>query len=278
MYQALGTIESPRGLSDTLSRMAAATNPRDNAGSVEVNVTRKTAASFCFDQSRPDNDSLAQWVRDNCGPVEDEVSQLARAKGQDPINYARRVTIMALLSAQVNFAENLYCTRRIIQLYAAICDMADDPDRCLAFVESLLSAPYKGHGKTRKINGYRTKARNIVKALPFLCTLTPEQMTLENLNRLSGVGPKVAAFTVALWDASAPVFTLDVWMLRLTASLLGMDVRFKASLTPEGYALVEGSWLAWQRRHLPDLPPFVVQWSIWNGVFGYHRSHLDIIR
>jgi endonuclease III len=280
MYQTLGTADNPSGLYDLPTMANRGNNPRSNGGFTDVKITRNNAVEY-WGIADKDRIGLMLWVMENSEPVLDEVRALREYREAQPTDYARRIVIMAMLSAQTDFAENLYCMRRIVEEFSVVCQMNNAPYYTGADlaekVATLLIAPYRGTGNMRRINFYKTKAANIVKMLPWLCQLTPDQMTLENLNRLPGVGPKVAAFTMALWNPRSPVFTLDAWMMRLTASILGKDARIKPAFTAEGYALVEGDWLAWCHRVLPDMAPFVIQWTLWNGCFGYHRSHLDII-
>lgn len=252
-----------------LVAMSNKNTPKENGGFTDVSLTRKESAKYVGVSTYARSEELAQWVKDNCTEVKAELYDFQVYKYRNPIDFARRVVVMAILSAQVNFEENLYVMRQVMNHFD---DLVDETD-----IESYLVAPYRGHGNMRKINGYRTKAKYLAEALPWLRTITPDDMTLESVRSLKGVGPKIAAFSMALWDASLPVFTIDAWMVRVSAVLSGQNPRINPTLSEHGYSLIEGDWLAWCRTWLPNLPPFLVQWTVWNGCFGTHKSHLGII-
>jgi len=256
-------MESLYNLSSLVSN-----GPRDNVGFTDVKLNRKTALHY-YGIAAEDRPELAAFVRDNCDSVADEITVFRAAKRKDPVGYARRILTFAILSAQVNFEENVYCLRSVMTDFDRMTDAGS--------IRPYLRAPYKGVGKMRNINGYKDKAQYLAEALPFLRGIRPDDMTLERIANLRGVGPKVAAFTMALWDDRAPVFTLDVWMYRLTAAILGKPTRVKVSAPRLAYDLNEGDWLAWCERQLPDYSPFLIQWTLWNGCFGEHKSHLGIL-
>jgi len=239
-----------------------------NNGYKEIKWTFKQAKSV-YGISTRDLPELVEFVKDNSEPVRAEITALQEYKSQYPLDYARRCFLFALISPQCNFTENVLALSQIMENW----DRLDDPET----ITRSLTVPYKGKGKLRLVNLGHTKARNIRKALGWLRGNPHKTFTYETLASFKGMGSKTIAMALALWDDTLPVFTLDSWMLRLILNIQGHSPQVTVSTTEPGYRLTEGDMIAWCTRCVPDLSYFTIQWTLWNGCFGEHKSHLGII-
>jgi len=215
---------------------------------------------------RPALDELAALYAVNADSVRVELDVMAARKAENPVYHAQCCVVFALISPNMDFGQNLELTRRVM----------DNLDRLdtLYSVGRVMKITTKD-GNLALFNGWKSKARYLHANLAFIQQLTPAQMTRENLLALRGMGPKASAMAIALWDEHAPVFTLDIWMFRLTRSALGDDVAVKFSAKTPAYKILEAYWVAW--ANTLDASVFEVQWTLWNCVgFGEHVSHLPI--
>jgi hypothetical protein len=265
----VGTPSTPNSLFGLGEMVNSNRNPRGNVGFIDLKWTGKHAREVegftCNDHMA----ELAAFVRANKGPVEAEIERLMAFKRMDPYSYAQAITLFGLLSPSTDFDENIEAAQKIFKHLYEIEDAGDIPP--------LLEVHRWGDGRVAPINYWQTKALAIWRALPFLREIEPERMTLDRIKDIWGAGPKVAAFITALWDPTTQVFTLDSWMARLTHKLKGLYERIKAAFSWPGYRLTEAEWLAWRREALPDVAPFTAQWTLWDGVRGWHESHLGIL-
>ena len=193
-----------------------------------------------------------------------EVFQFRQARKENPALHARNVILFALLSPQTRFSSNVSAYHNLLEL--------------------LESGPTPDHAQVRDaiydVQFAINKANYVLEALPFLNDdRLHEKMTKKNLLALKGMGYKTTSFALALYDDLNPVFTLDLHMLRMIASVagLGNDVNVDP---PKGkvYNALEAAVVEWtQAREIES--PFIAQWSLWNHWgFNRHVSHLPIIQ
>lgn len=213
-----------------------------------------------------DMTDVAALMQDNRASVRAELDIMAAQKADNPVYHAQCCIVFALISPQMDFRQNVELTRRVM----AHLDRLDT----LFSVGRVMKITRKD-GKLSLFNGWRTKARTIHANLAFIQGITPADMKRDTLLALPGMGPKASAMAIALYDEHAPVFTLDIWMFRLTRLIVGDDVAVKFSAKTPQYKLLENYWVAWAKTL--DASVFEVQWSLWNAVgFGEHMSHLPI--
>lgn len=218
------------------------------------------------------DETLAAWANVeslmlvNADSVRAELDIMAAHKAADPIYHARCCVVFALISPQMDFTQNVELTRRV---------MAALPRLDTLYSVGRVMKITRKDGTLALFNGWKTKARTIHANLAFLHGLTPEQMTRDNLLALPGMAGKTSAMAMALWDEHADVFTLDIWMFRLTRAVLGDEVAVRFSAKTPAYKILEAYWVAWAKTLNASV--FEVQWTLWNCVgFGEHVSHLPI--
>jgi hypothetical protein len=192
----------------------------------------------------------------------------------DPVSYRDLHTVSNGTCA--DYSLGVKAARSLVDRLASV-DMSD----IASLIDTLYSVGRvmkitKKNGRLGLFNGWKTKARTIHAALPFIQGLTPDQMTRENLLALRGMAGKTSAMALALWDEDSDVFTLDIWMFRLTRTIVGDDVAVKFSAgSLNAYTILESFWVAWAKTL--DVSIFEVQWTLWNCAgFGEHVSHLPI--
>jgi endonuclease III len=235
-----------------------------NVSEYALGVKAARALVERFEQA--DRRDIAALASVNAASVRAELDVIATRKAADPVYHAQCCVVFALISPNMAFDQNVELTRRVM----ANLHRLDT----LFSVGRVMKITTKA-GKLSLFNGWKSKARYIHANLAFIQNLTPAQMTRDNLLALPGMGPKASAMAIALWDEHAPVFTLDIWMFRLTREILGEDVAVKFSAQTPAYKILEAAWVAW--ANTLETSVFETQWTLWNAVgFGKHMSHLPI--
>lgn len=191
--------------------------------------------------------------------VVSEVIQFSDERKKDRNAFARRCILFAILSPQTYFDKNTLALQKLLEVWN------DEPD--ISQIQDAVG----------DVLYHKTKARNIYAVYDLLNTEgLDEWSTYENILTIKGMGRKTSSFAMALIDANAPVFTLDVHMLRsIVWAVLGKHVN--PSITPASYVRLQDIMVRWTKTN-GLISPFVAQWSIWNmWGFNRHVSHLGII-
>jgi hypothetical protein len=200
-----------------------------------------------------------------------EVEQFSALREADPRAHAQNCVLFAILSPQCKFDANVAATRRMMT------ELYDDIDSA-----EQIAAILTGNGAQNFMSA-KPASKRIFASLEWIRALGPEDMSLEALQEarkcraVVGLGDKTMRMALALYDATLPVYTLDVWMLRGIQSSWGGQTA--ASMSTEGapYAALEAALVAWHGRNFPHLPVFVSQWALWNEWgFGRHMVHTAI--
>lgn len=238
-----------------------------NGTCVDYSLGVKAARSLVDRLASVDMSDIASLMHANADSVRAELDIMSTHKAVDPNYHAQCCVVFALISPEMRFAHNVELTRRVMSALPRL-DTLYSVGRVMKIT--------KKNGRLGLFNGWKTKARTIHAALPFIQGLTPEHMTRENLLALRGMAGKTSAMALALWDEASDVFTLDVWMFRLTRTIVGDDVAVKFNAgSLNAYKILESFWVAWAKSL--DVSIFAVQWTLWNCAgFGEHVSHLPI--
>jgi endonuclease III len=238
-----------------------------NGACTDYSLGVKAARALVDRLASVDLSALAAMTYANAESVRAELDTMAARKNADPVYHAQCCVVFALISPQMDFGQNVELTRRVMDNLPRL-DTLYSVGRAMKIT--------KKDGTLGLFNGWKTKARTIHAALPFIQGLTPADMTRENLLALRGMAGKTSAMALALWDERSDVFTLDIWMFRLTREILGDDVAVKFSAgSLNAYKILESFWVAWAKTLGASI--FEVQWTLWNCAgFGEHVSHLPI--
>lgn len=111
----------------------------------------------------------------------------------------------------------------------------------------------------------------IVEQANIILSMTDNDMTYDNLRKLKGVGPKVAAWIMSLYFGETDVYTIDRHMMR------GFTGDAKLPTNAQ-YGKLMTEILEIHREVLPGIAPLVGQWSLWNVYRGVgHDDHVGIV-
>lgn len=219
------------------------------------------------DNMAPFVDSVKQYADDIMG----EVEQFTELRNADAILHAQTCLAFAIISPQCRFEKNVRATARLVaNIYEsfatseAIVSMLTDNG-----ADNFLSA--------------KPLSKRLMQSMAFFRAIDDESMTLEALKMarkagsVVGLGDKTFRMALALYDATLPIYTLDVHMLRGIQNTYGGTVAGSMSIQGKAYDALEAAMVAWHERNFPELPVFVSQWALWNAWgFGEHVSHLGI--
>lgn len=235
----------------------------DGSQSVSIPQANAILESLTRNQS-----TLSSLIAESIPYVMREYPAFIAARSTDSVAYARHCVVMALLSPQLTFRQNLELAQNVAAEFTTLDTLAD--------VHRVMFITTRD-GRRARFNGWINKAETLYRALPYLRTIrNAADVTRDSLIALHGIGPKVAAFALHLIDWNAPVFTLDVHMLRLFSQLAGLPIAANMQITPAAYRVLESGLVEYVRAAFPQYPVFAVQWSLWNCVLGYHVNHENL--
>jgi len=227
-------------------------------------------------------ESLSTWyasdlfdtAKQNLGPVRDEIVRMVELREDDPVGYAQRCLIFAITSPGCKFEDNVeLVSRTMVRIEQGW--YPESRDSLYKKVFAGLSGRSHGRGCANLYDSWdyiRSIGRSIGNEPIDMSKDT--LMSLRSHRTIMGIGQKTASMAAALWDAEAPVFTLDVHMLRGFATIAGFDPSGTYTITDKAYTMLE---LFLAEKSLRYGSPFEIQWTLWNMFgFGYHVTHLPI--
>jgi hypothetical protein len=224
-----------------------------------LSLTSSAIASFVAR-----SDAITQELLESVALFGDVVSREVDAFATvDDHTRAARALVFAILSPQAKFDQNVRAIDPVLAyLYAGGREWKD--------VQDIL-----------KRVGYAMRSRQkcefVVGAADFIVSACRATMTRENILKLRGYGMKASAMAMALYDATAPVMTLDTWMLNGLMGVRTTADKNETTLSAADacYRAVEQMLLAACETH--NVKPFVAQWAMWNLYRGgKHESHVRI--
>lgn len=175
---------------------------------------------------------------------------------------AKSAMVFALMSAQAKFVPNVQSTQPLVEAL----DRFATRDELRDII------------RENRLGLQENKSERLFQMGDYLRTIHAENMTKDALLVIKGLGQKTSAMAAALFNEHAPVYTLDVWMLRGLAGLCGMDAKVKYGITDAAYRELEALMVQWARETAPEVPVFLTQWAMWNdfGFNGVHQRHTAI--
>jgi hypothetical protein len=249
----------------------ASVSKYDNA---VVSITVKDAVRIAQGVSAPKFRSyLRESVERYGAEVLAEVEEFVTLRELDPVAHAQRCLIFAICSPQCRFDVNVRAAARFgARLHEDYADV-DSVYRVLTDdgADSWVTAGMA--------------ARGLFASLQFIREITEGEMdkaailALRKAGKVKGLGMKTASMALALYDATLPVYTLDVHMLRAICTFADCPDLLAGSMTitDAAYPVLEAALVALHEEECPGLPVFVSQWAIWdNWGFGRFTSHREI--
>ena len=236
-------------------------------------IDARTAAAMVARMGTVLADELRAIARDTASPVHAEIDAIRALREVDPRLHAQTCVVFAIISPRTKFEKNVRATRRMMHAIDRDFSTVDDVYQCLT-----------DGGKDSWFSAGGV-SRSLFASLAWIRTLDiddmnkPALLALNRAGTVKGLGRKTASMAVALFDASAPVITLDVHMLRGLLKCANMNAVGDLSINDSAYDVLEASVL----NSIDDLlngahiDYFYFQWALWNRWgFGTHVTHLPI--
>lgn len=192
-----------------------------------------------------------------------EILAMRQHREDDPVAHAQAALICSILSPGNKLPKNIRQAVRVMECLDQHFDCSDALYQCATNAST-------DHGG----RGLGNNVKSLLKSLDYIRHINPALMTKEALltlreNRvIMGIGPKTASFAAAMYDECAPVFTLDVHMMRWLC-IVGDRPELVAgsmNIDDDAYAVLEPVLVALAHVAVPDAPVFGIQWACWNEV------------
>lgn len=224
--------------------------------------------------------NAAQSMRDawsaHGDDVMGEILEMRQHREDDPIGHAQAALICSILSPGTELPKNIRQARRIME----------NLDREYPNQDSMYQvATANKTDAGGKCGG--GPARGVWQSIDYIRNINPQWMDKPSLlalrkeRRVMGIASKTASFAAALYDECAPVFTLDVHMMRWLCVVGDMPelVAGSMNIDTDAYDALEPVLVAIARAAVPEAPVFGIQWAVWNSVSqGAHREHISLYR
>jgi hypothetical protein len=202
--------------------------------------------------------------------INDELTIMAECRDADPTRYAQQCLVFAILSP----GQRLACNALLVRRFFDAIDAGKQFTSCDDLYQTIAHG-IGGRGTGRNIH-------NLWLSLDAILNLSPDDVTKPTLmawrksRYIMGIGEKTAAMVTALYEQTAPVFTIDVHMLRWITSTLFDITAENHTITDLAYRALEAFFVQWSARYFPGQSTFSVQWAVWNVRHGSHKTHLPI--
>lgn len=199
--------------------------------------------------------------------IRTELEIFDAVKKNDPVAFARRCLLSAVLSNQAELRGNL----RYAYALSHYLDAGVSPN-----LETLR--------KQTRFNGMNSSVRYALAAYDAIKHTDVTTWTPADFMTLTGVGPKIARWAIAPFNPDARCITLDRHMIAFMCDIAGIGKRsaFKVLTRKSGKHCPEYDALEQMFLSIADdlnVSPFVLQWSVWNEWrhSGQHASHVELV-
>ncbi len=237
---------------------------------VKVHNLKVTDAEMVVNHGETLYHNINDGIRQYLPMVNAELLTIVGNREADSIRHAQQCLVFAILSPGCRIACNSLLARRFFDAIDAGVRFESCDD-----LYQEIATGVGGRGIGRNI-------RSLFMSLETLLNISPDDMTkpvilaLRKARRLMGIGEKTAAMAVALFNAQADVFTLDVHMLRWITSTLFDLTAEGHTIDDAAYRMLEPWFVNWCRTYYPAESPFAIQWAIWDVRQGKHETHTPI--
>ncbi len=207
----------------------------------------------------------------------DEIAALAMIRDADPLWFGQRALSAGISSSGMRFALNVAIVQRYMRAIDAGVSLATWDEVYAVIRDTSDGGPCVGSLTVGRVTTWLVKSRPYVGTLDVRLMGKDALLALKDRGLIAGIADKTAAFTAHMFDAYAPVYTLDVHMLRMLCHCYDGIVAGGHDIKPKAYVILEAAMVDWSTRNFPNVPTFAVQWAIWNACgHGYHVSHLPM--
>jgi 3-methyladenine DNA glycosylase/8-oxoguanine DNA glycosylase len=213
-------------------------------------------------------DALATEARTYLPAVMTEIVQLQSAIVASPAELAKRAVLFGISTPNRDEVQSLAWAMAAAPHYRV--------HAAVALTETTYASPTTG--KPSRIGLRQSLAKSLEDVYARFDDVRPRDLTPETLERVRGIGPKVARMITAVANPDAHVWTVDLWHIRQLLWAAGLEYRVRASVDARAYGVLERRWLQYRDEHFADVPPFAAQWATWNVADGRHNPHNSLWR
>ena len=216
--------------------------------------------------SRVDGDALAELAsvsRQYLPAVLEEIDALQSAIAHNPAELARRAVLFGIATPNRDETQSLAWA-----MSAAAHYRTRSP-------EALANVTYASLKTSKESRiGLRTSLTTTLEDVyARFDDVRPADLVPEALERVRGIGPKVARMITAVANPDAHVWTVDLWHIRQLLWAAGLEYRVRASVDANAYQILEERWLRYRADYFSDVPVWSAQWATWNAADGRHNPH-----
>lgn len=236
-------------------------------------IDTRIAASMVATMSDALRTEIDAALHDYGWQVTQELSAIAAYHDVDVLLHAQTCIVFSILSPRCKFEKNVRATRRFMNALDQNFATIDEVYQCITD---------NGNDSWFSAGG---AARSLFASHAWIRSMSVEDMNkqvLLSLNRagiVKGLARKTASMAIALFDAYAPVFTIDTHMMRGLLTCANMNPVGDLNINDSAYDLLEAACLNVIDSMMNGAPStyFLVQWALWDRWgFSQHVTHLPI--
>lgn len=256
-------------MSATIAEFVGATHTKAPHGTmkptVSIGIASAKSIAECLDPERMAD--IAAAAREYLPQVYAELAELRAARDAHPAKLARRIFLFGISTPNRSEDQSI--------AYA----VAAEPFLGILSAEDVARMAYPS-----PINGgdcVLGMPTQIERSIADGMALLGDRFGIwdiaypDTLERIRGIGPKVARMIAAIAIPEGYSWTVDLWHARQLLWAAGLDPAVRISVDRGAYHTLEQEWLAYAGRHFPNETIFAVQWATWcaaNGEFVSHRA------
>jgi hypothetical protein len=216
--------------------------------------------------ARVDDDAMADLAstsRQYLPAVLEEIDELRSAISGNPAELARRAVLFGIATPNRDEVHSLAWAKSVAPEYRRLSPAA------------LANATYPSPttGRQSRIGLRRTLTTALEDVYARFEDVRPADLEPAALEKVRGIGPKVARMITAVANPDAHVWTVDLWHIRQLLWAAGLEYRVRASVDANAYGLLEERWLQYRDDFFSDVPVWSAQWATWNAADGRHNPH-----
>lgn len=238
-----------------------------------VTVTAEHAQRVVESRDRVARFMIAATMRHE-NAIREELAAFDTARDTNPDAWARLCVIKSILSPGARLLPNI-AAAKAVYVHMVRGGKMESFEDFAAVVEGL------SYGT----QCYATSVKALIKSWQTIKTLRADSMTSEMLTALvksgtlAGQQDKARAWSLALFDSTSQVYTLDRHMLRKLCEIAGVSLPSgDIAIGAKAYRMIASMMLELHGQYFPTYGPLVSQWAIWNETRhpGEHAEHIAL--
>ncbi len=251
---------------DTVAEFVTATHTRTRGQKMpELSIGIASAKSIAERIDWDRMEKISESAKGYLPQVLEELESLKLAKQNNPQRLARRIFLFGISTPNRSEDQSIAYALAAEPYYGVLS--AEDMARLTVSFAS---------GKQGNMGFYTSLERSISDGYAMFPELdSPVHLEFTSLmEKIRGVGPKVARMMAAIAYPQAPIWTVDLWHGRQLLWAAGLNPVARVSIDAGAYSICEDVWLDYTARFfLHHLPTFAIQWATWCAAEGRFVSH-----